>query len=237
MFKKILIRELKSIPRDRMYGFLFVYPIIMIIIGYFLVPYLREIDQHLAANIVTILFILMMGFMYGAITGFTLLDDQDDKVLLSLRITPIKVNSYILIKMLINYLFGLIFTVILILVTGFLKDIDFIHLLMIILIAPMQGPIFALLINTFATNKVEGFVYMKLSGIILFIPVAALFLTNWTELFLGIIPGFWSARLISIHLLPFDYFLTTWIYFILGLVSHFLIFTLFYKMYMKRILT
>jgi fluoroquinolone transport system permease protein len=237
MFKKILIRELKSIPRDKMYMFLMIYPIIMIIVGLLLVPYFRSINQELAANIMIVLFILMMGFMYGAITGFTLLDDQDDKVLLSLRITPISVEKYVLIKMLINYIFGFIFTSLLVLITGFLKDASFIHILMILVIAPMQGPIIALLINSFATNKVEGFVYMKLSGIILLIPVASLFLTNWTEFFLGVVPGFWSARLISMQLLPLDFILSPWLYFILGILAHGLCFTLFYKLYMKRIIT
>lgn len=237
MFKKILIRELKSIPGDKMYTFLMIYPIIMIIIGLLLVPYFKSINQEMAANIMIVIFILMMGFMYGAITGFTLLDDQDDKVLLSLRITPISVSKYVLIKMLINYIFGLFFTTLLVFITGFLKDASFINILMILIIAPMQGPIIALLINSFASNKVEGFVYMKLSGIILLIPVAALFLTNYTEFFIGIVPGFWTARLISMELLPLDFLLSQPLYFILGLIAHALCFILFYKIYMKRIIT
>ena len=213
-----------------------VFPIILALIAYFLVPYLRNNSGDLAANIVTLMFIIMNGFMFGAITGFTLLDDQDDNVLLSLKITPISVKSYVLIKLSLAYLFGMIATLMLILVTGFLKDINLLDLMMILLLSPMQGPIIALFINSFAHNKVEGFVFMKLSGMLLMIPIASIFLTNWTEIFLGIIPGFWTARIVSMHLIPGDYLLgSTLVYFLIGVLVHFLIGFLFFKLYQKRV--
>src|SRR3989339_631548 len=134
MFKRVLIHELKNIQRDIMYKFFMVFPIILALIAYFLVPYLRNNSGDLAANIVTLMFIIMNGFMFGAITGFTLLDDQDDNVLLSLKITPISVKSYVLIKLSLAYLFGMIATLMLILVTGFLKDINLLDLMMILLL-------------------------------------------------------------------------------------------------------
>ncbi len=238
MFKRVLIRELKSIPRDRMYLFLVFYPFMMIGISLLLIPYLRSLNQDLASQIVILVFILLMGFMYGAITGFTLLDDQDDNVLLSLRITPISVRHYVLIKLLICYLMSILFTFLLIVSTNVLPSISLTRFLMILILAPMQGPLIAVLINCFATNKVEGFVYMKLSGLLLMIPIASLFLTNWTELGLGWIPGFWSARIISMELLPLDYFLGyDWVYFLVGLITHVVIFGLLFKLYMKRIIT
>jgi len=236
MFKRVLIHELKNIQRDIMYKFFMIFPIILALIAYFLVPYLRINSGELAANIVILMFIIMNGFMFGAITGFTLLDDQDDNVLLSLKITPISVKSYVLIKLSLAYLFGMIATLMLILVTGFLKDINLLDLMMILLLSPMQGPIIALFINSFAHNKVEGFVFMKLSGMLLMIPVASIFLTNWTEIFLGIIPGFWTARIVSMHLIPGDYLLgSTFVYFLIGVLVHFLIGFLFFKLYQKRV--
>jgi fluoroquinolone transport system permease protein len=236
MFKRVLIHELKNIQRDIMYKFFMIFPIIIAVVAYFLVPYLKENSGELAANIVTLMFIIVNGFMFGAITGFTLLDDQDDNVLLSLKITPISVKSYVLIKLSISYFFGMIATLLLILVTGFLKDISFLNLMMILLLSPMQGPIIALFINSFAKNKVEGFVFMKLSGMLLMIPVASIFLTNWTEIFLGVIPGFWTARIVSMHLIPGDYLLgSTLAYFSIGIIVHFLIGYLFFRLYQKRV--
>jgi fluoroquinolone transport system permease protein len=236
MFKRVLFHELKSIIRDRMYAFFVGYSVMLMVIAYFLVPYLTNVNV-LASHIVVITFILINAFMFGAITGFTLLDDQDDKVILSLRITTISMTYYLFIKLLISYLFGLIFTTLLVSILGLFKDANLTHIVMILILAPLQGPMIALIINCFATNKVEGFVYMKFSGILIMIPIASLFLTNWTELFLAVIPGFWTARLISIELLPFDYLLTPVIYFLLVVIVHLIFLTLFYKLYIKRITT
>jgi fluoroquinolone transport system permease protein len=77
---------------------------------------------------------------------------------------------------------------------------------------------------------------MKASGLILLAPVAALFLTDWKELFLSVLPGFWPARLISIELIPMDYFISsTFLYFILGLIVNGLVIYLLYLKYRKRI--
>ncbi len=235
MLKRILKHELKNIFRDKMYMFLAIYPIIMAIIAYFLVPYLEENSPGLAAQIVVLVFILLNGFMFGAITGFTLLDDKDDQVLLSLKITPISVKYYVLMKLVISYLLGIIATFTLLLLSGFLASSNLLDITYIIILAPLQGPLFALLINSLASNKVEGFVIMKLSGIILLIPIASLFITKWTELFLGIIPGFWTSRIISMQLIEQDYFLTyTTVYFIIGLLIHFIIGYLLFKLYQKK---
>jgi len=236
MFNRILKHELRNILRDKMYFFFVFFSILMILVSVFLIPYLREIESELAANILLTFFILMNSFLYGAITGFTLLDDQDDFVLLSLKITPIKVRSYILIKLVISYIFGLITTILLISLTGFLKTSGFFDILFIVLLAPIQGPILALIINAFAHNKVEGFVIMKMSGIILLAPIAALFVSNWTELLLGFLPGFWPVRIITMQLLPTTYFInSTWLYFSIGLIVNVIFGYLLFKLYAKRV--
>ncbi|PKK97557.1 MAG: hypothetical protein CVV58_00665, partial [Tenericutes bacterium HGW-Tenericutes-3] len=200
------------------------------------IPYLRDLGSDLVANIVTIVFILMNGFMYGAVVGFTLLDDQDDKVLLSLRITPIKVRYYVLIKLSLSYIFGFITTSLLIVTTGFVETTSLLDILFILILAPMQAPILALIINSFATNKIEGFVVMKMSGIILIAPIAALFVSNWTELLLGFLPGFWPIRIASMQLLTTQFFINiSWVYFVIGVVVNSIFNVVLFKIYCKKV--
>lgn len=237
MFKRVLIHELKSILRDRMYVFFAAYPAILGVVGYFLVSYLNDQGHAMASQIVVLLLILMTGFVYGAITGFTLLDDQDDMVIASLKITPISVRTYIRLKLLMSYVFAMAATLLLMVLTGFLKGSDVSLYLMIMLLSSLQAPIIALLINSFARNKVEGFVVMKTTGILLMVPIASLFLTDWKEVFLALIPGFWPARLVTTYLLPAtNLFLgSTVMYFFVGMVFNgFVIYGLFAQ-YTKRI--
>lgn len=236
MFIRVLRHEIKNIFRDKMYFFLMVYPFVFGIIGYFLVPYLNENSHPLAGQITALVIILMTGFVFGAITGFTLLDDQDDHVIEALKVTPISVKSYVASKLVLSYLFALISCVILILFTGFLEESPWNHMLMIIVLLPLQTPIYALLINMFSRNKVEGFVMMKFTGMILLVPIASIFLTDWKELFLGLLPSFWATRLIAIEIISKSYFFDLPLtYFLFGLLMNLLVLALFFTIYQKRI--
>ena len=96
MFIKILKHELGSIKRDKMYSFFVGYLLLFFVVSIFLFPYLKDQpNPESTILMVFILFLLMNGFIFGAITGFTLLDNKDDNVLLSLQVTPIDVNMYI----------------------------------------------------------------------------------------------------------------------------------------------
>lgn len=234
MLKLVFLHELKNIIRDKMYAFFLVYPVIISVVSYFLIPYLYDLNP-LASDITFLGLLLMNSFIFGVVTSFTLLDDQDDNVLLSLKITPISVKLYVLFKLLMSYIFGIISTLLMLLSVDFFAQTNLIDLLFILILAPMQGPILAMLIASISRNKVEGFVIMKLSGLILMVPIAALFLTDWKELLISIFPGFWTARLFSMQFMPLNYFLKeSYIYFILGVIVNLLLFLIFFKIYTKK---
>lgn len=234
MFKLVLVHELKNMIRDKMYAFFLVYPIIISVVAYFLIPYLKDINP-LASDITFLTLLLINSFIFGVVTSFTLLDDQDDNVLLSLKMTPISVRLYVLFKLLMSYVFGIISTLLILISVDYFQQTSLRDILFILILAPIQGPILAMLIASVSRNKVEGFAIMKLSGLILMAPIAALFLTDWKELLISIFPGFWTARLLSMQFMPLDYFLKeSYIYFILGIIFNLLLFILFYKIYIKK---
>lgn len=234
MLKLVFLHELKNIIRDKMYAFFLVYPVIISVVSYFLIPYLHDLNP-LASDITFLGLLLMNSFIFGVVTSFTLLDDQDDNVLLSLKITPISVKLYVLFKLLMSYIFGIVSTLLMLLSVDYFAQTNLIDLLFILILAPMQGPILAMLIASISRNKVEGFVIMKLSGLILMVPIAALFLTDWKELLISIFPGFWTARLFSMQFMPLNYFLKeSYIYFILGVIVNLLLFLIFFKIYTKK---
>ncbi|MBI9009306.1 MAG: hypothetical protein JEZ05_04670 [Tenericutes bacterium] len=237
MLKTVLKAELRNISRDKMYIFFFVFPFVLGIAGYFLIPYIEEqtAPGNPAAQIVAMFLILMTGYIFGAVTGFTLLDDKDDNVLMSLKITPIDVRAYVILKLVISYIFGFIATLILTLTTNFLPDTSFWNILLIASIGAMQGPGVAMIVNSFAKNKVEGFVIMKMSGLLLIVPVLAFFIANWQEVFLIFAPGFWPGRMIQMEILPtIDTNFTFIIYFIFGVIYNMVFLTLLMKFYAKR---
>jgi len=237
MLKHIIKAEIKNIFRDSMYLFFMLYPVILGVVGYFLIPYIEDqvSANSLVPEIISMIFILMTGFIFGAITAFTLLDDKDDNVLISLKITPISVKAYVAFKLLISFIFGFIASLVIILTTNFLPNASFLTILLISILGALQAPGVALIINSFATNKVEGFVIMKMSALILAFPVIAFFVQSWQEVFLVFAPGFWPARLIQIELLPtINVNFTFTIYFIIGVIYNLIFTLLFMKIYSKK---
>jgi fluoroquinolone transport system permease protein len=214
-----------------------VYPVIMGVAGYFLVPYLRETlaPGNIIPEITVMLFILMTGYMFGALTAFTLLDDKDDNVLMSLKITPVSVKLYVIFKLAISFIFGFIATLVIILATDFLPGSSFWIILMISILGALQAPGVALIVNSFANNKVSGFAIMKMSGLILMVPVIAFFVQSWQEVFLIFAPGFWSARLIQMELITaLETNFSVMVYFVFGVIYNILFTYLFMKLFSKR---
>lgn len=240
MFLHVLNNELKSIIRDPMYAFFAVYPFLFGALGYFLVDYMEgQSDNPVWPKMVAALLVLMTSYVFGAVTGFTLLDDKDDKVLISLKVTPISTRMYVFVKLLIGYAFGLVATLIIVFATGFLEGSSVGMILLISLIASLQAPFLALVVNSFADNKVEGFVVMKATGMTLILPAVAFWLTDWKEFFLIIAPGFWPARMIQMEIMPtnvfqIDYNLPILIYFILGMAYNLLVSFGLFRLYASK---
>jgi len=217
--------------------FFIFFPVILGGIGYFIIPIIQDSVQagNPTPQIVAMFLILITGYIFGAVTAFTLLDDRDDNVLMSLKITPISVRLYVALKLIISYIFGIFATVLLIYATGFLPDTSFGNIVLISLIGALQGPSVALIVNSFAKNKVEGFVIMKLSGLLLIVPVLVFFVFNWKEVFLIFAPGFWPGRLIQMELLPqYDVNFTFIVYFVIGIIYNIFVSWLLFKLYAKK---
>jgi fluoroquinolone transport system permease protein len=203
MFKTILKAELRNILRDRMYLFFAIYPVIFGIIGYFLADWIdKTYPSSIWDNITAMMMIIITGYVFGALIAFTLLDDKDDLVLMSLKVTPIDVKHYIYIKILVGMVFGFVATFILIVATDFLPDSSLWIWFAVSILGALQVPSVTLIVNSFSENKVEGFVIMKLSGIVLMFPVIGFLVTGWVQYLLGIAPGYWAGRIVEMELLP-----------------------------------
>ena len=99
MIGTVIKAELRNIRRDKMYVFFALYPAILGVAGYYLIDYIKDTAPHSPwANILAMFFIIITGYVFGALTAFTLLDDKDDNVLMSLKITPISVKYYVIVK-------------------------------------------------------------------------------------------------------------------------------------------
>lgn len=193
--------DLRNIRRDSLTSWMVFIPVFMALLVRWGVPPLRarlieRFDLDLALYYPVLLayfFIAMCPMVFGVVIGFLLLDEKDDRTLTALQVTPLPLNSYILYRVAVPVLltFGLMFVLF---PLANLTPFDLGTILISALAAAPMAPMLALLLASFAQNKVQGFALMKLTGIVLFAPVLAYFAPAGWELAFGVLPTYWPMK-------------------------------------------
>ena len=147
--------------------------------------------------ILSIFFLINVPMLFGALMGFLMIDERDDKTLTALRVTPISMRGYTFYRIFTNYLISFIYIVVCMPLTGLIPLSQLRASIPIALIAALLAPVIGLLLVSFANNKVESLAIAKGFGILVVGPLAAYFLeSQWQQwqLLLGLIPTYWVAK-------------------------------------------
>ncbi|MDD3122272.1 MAG: hypothetical protein PHC62_02020 [Candidatus Izemoplasmatales bacterium] len=219
-YLSLLKYEFKTIFKSSMSVFMLLYPVLMLFITGFILPAVLEKTTSANSNATTITLLIgfvltlsMGGFLMGAMLGFSLIENKDENTLINIATTPVTVSGYTTFKVI--YTTILAFFANLVLIGGLkliasnkyiivfmgntirlLDRISIGQMLIFAVVASLVVPMIALVIGAIAKNKVEGFAFMKSSGIIIMIPLLALLNTfqDWKQYLLGIVPNFWAVK-------------------------------------------
>jgi len=198
---KLAVNDLRNIIRDRMFVFLFfAYPVMLILISRIIVHLIapRIGDQFGLVKEFSVLFMfftIAIPMIYSFLVAFLILDERDEHLLTVLRVMPISRNSYLIYRMFFMSLFAFIVLLIFPPLSGL---VDFslssyqAYIPVAILFA-LFTPFLALLVASFATNKVQAFAIFKIGGTVFMLPIFA-FLLNLGEIkyIFSPVPNFWS---------------------------------------------
>ncbi|NLY31194.1 MAG: hypothetical protein GX065_00155, partial [Firmicutes bacterium] len=144
MLITMIKHEFKNLLRERMTLLMLLYPLAIGIIGRILLD--RGIIGGNTVGIAAMLFALFCGFAYGAMGGFSLLDDRDDQVLDSIQISPISVHWYIWFKISFAFVLAVIAGFFIIWFSGAL-EIGSGDTLLLATLSALQVPIIAFFFN------------------------------------------------------------------------------------------
>ncbi len=191
--------ELKKWVRDPMMRFMLVYPVFFGVVGRYVLPWIAEttdfsLDHY--ADVALVILVLMTPHVFGALAGFSILDDRDDNILTSVSVTPLGIHRFLSFRLLMVLIFSFGACVFVMWFSG-IGGIAPGSIAAISFLASLGAPMSGLLINALSGNKIEGFAVMKGTGIILVFPIVGLFFTDSTELLFSFAPGFWPAKAIS----------------------------------------
>jgi len=200
---KLAVNDLRNIIRDRMFVFLFfAYPVMFIlfsrIIVHLIAPRIEDVFPLISeANfpLIFMFFIIVIPFIFSFIVSFLILDERDEHLLTVLRVMPISRNSYLIYRMFFMSLFAFIVLLIFPPLSGLLDGTQFSYpaYIPVAILFALFTPFAALLVASFATNKVQAFAIFKIGGTVFLLPIFA-FLLNLGNLkyIFSPIPNFWS---------------------------------------------
>lgn len=238
MMTNFLSSEIKKWIRDPFLLFMLIYPIFFGFIGRYLIPYLAETNDFALepiADIVLVALLLFVPAIYGSLAGFSVLDDRDDHIISSVQVTPLNVHTFLAVRMTMAALMTFGACMFMIWFTD-LVALSWGEAAVISLLTALGAPFTAFLVNSFASNKIEGFAIMKGTGIISIFPLAGLFFYDAKELIFGLAPGFWPAKMLAtLYRGEGVYFLDYQQYLIYGLLYIVLASVFTYRLFQRKL--
>ncbi len=240
MYKIFLISELKNWARDPMTRFMLIYPIIFGLFGRYLLPRIADMSGFFLeafADFILAFLAMFIPQIYGALLGFSLLDDRDDNVMPSIRVTPLSLHQFFSFKVAITLVLSFIAAIFVLWFVD-IGGLSWSKIFLVSFLASLGTPINAFLINALSRNKIEGFAVMKGIGTLIVFPIIALFFTDAKEFFFAFVPAFWPVKAISVIIrgteaLPLSFPG----YFIIGLGYVLILNVLVYRFFLQKIRT
>ncbi len=240
MYKIFLASELKNWVRDPMTRFMLIYPLLFGLFGRYLLPEIAEMSGFFLeafADFVLAVLAMFIPQIYGALLGFSLLDDRDDNIMPSIRVSPLSLHQFFSFKVAMTLVLSFIAAVFVLWFVD-IGGLSWGNILLVSFLASLGTPINAFLINAFSRNKIEGFAVMKGIGTLIVFPIIALFFTDAREFFFAFVPAFWPVKAISVlirgsEVLPLNF--TS--YFTLGLIYVLILNVLVYRFFLQKVRT
>ena len=197
---RLAINDLKNILRDKFLVYAaIIMPLMVIVISriilHWIAPSLKD-TIPIAGNypMIFMLFVTMIPLVYGFIAAFLILDERDEHLLTVLRVMPISRNSYLIYRMLFLSIFAFIVTLLFPPLSGLLENTQFsyIQYIPIALLFTLITPFSALMVSSFATNKVQAFAIFKISGTVFLVPLFIFLITDNLKYIFSPVPNFWA---------------------------------------------
>jgi fluoroquinolone transport system permease protein len=207
---KVLLGSFKLILRDTLLFSLVFTPWFQGSLLYFGLPLLQPLLLQTFAFDLTPWYVLsdmtvlmLAPMMAGVLCGFLMLDERDEGVGEYYNVTPLGGAGYLASRILLPMLYSIGIAPILMALFS-LSHPDILRVLFVVLCGGLFGASLALLLLSFASNKVEGLAVSKIMGILM-LPMVIPFLTDspWGYL-AAAFPTFWMGVLFKgqITMLP-----------------------------------
>lgn len=191
---KISYSDFKLVFRNPALRVFLAMPILVLLLVFFLLPYLIGKYPTITEYIPYVLMAALMqcSTMFGFIYAMVLIDEKDKGVSKVYGILPIDQLTFLLNRLLGPILYSSIFNSLLLYFQSYIS-FSLIQILLISFLSALIAPILALLTTILSKNKMEGMTWFKILNLFVNLPLAAFFLPGFSYAF-GILPTFWPFQ-------------------------------------------
>ncbi len=238
MYKKFLYNEIKQFFRDAMLLFCIFLPLLFALVGRYVIPALADTNNFsidMIADYILVALTVLTPLIFGFLIGFSIIDDRDDNILTSIKVTPLTIHKYLSFRVVVVTIMAFLGSVFILWFSdiGNLNNKD---IWLISFLACLTTPLIGLFTNIIASNKIEGFAALKGIQIALMAPLISLYFVDFKELFFSFIPSFWPAKVISTIIRGEQLmYLTYNQYYLIGLVYVIILNMIIYRLFMKKV--
>lgn len=233
------ISDFKSVRRDPLLLYWLVIPPLMVLLVRLILPWAtgylsNNFDFDLVPYypmLLSFFFVLQIPLLFGVMAGLLVLDERDDDTLTALRVTPLSMAGYALYRCGATTLLSFAYVLIALPLTGLLPPSLLPATAMVALLSGLMAPLFALILSTFAANKVEGLALMKGLSVFMLGPLAAYFIDSDWQLLLGVLPTYWPAKAFWVAGEGGNF----WPYVLVGMVYHLLLLAWLLRRFQKKV--
>ena len=216
----LVLTDVKTIYRDGIFIMAILAPLLFALLIRYLLPVLNEytlqkFDYNLFIHEPFILSIalIMVPLMLGTLVGFILLEERDEDIFIYFAVTPLMKTGYLVYRLSISIIFTILLSGLVVLICD-IHVLSFLEFGLITGMLALETPLFAILLASFATNKVEGLAVSKVMNAIIIIPFVSYFVTSAWKYIGAVLPPYWISLLIVEQTKPIFYLIGYFIHFI-----------------------
>lgn len=194
----LVVSDIKNITRDFILVFCLLLPVFLVLVFRFMIPFISGLirphfDLYPYFPFIFSLYLLVAPMLYGWVIGFLLLDERDENTLIAISITPLGKRGYLLYRIVILILVNYVFIMALAPLTG-LMEVSILRLFPVAMLSSLEAPLFALMIASFARNKVEGLAFAKGLGLLIIPCFVGLTVPPPWHYLGGLFPTYWVTQ-------------------------------------------
>lgn len=191
--------DLKLIFRDPSLLAFLLLPVLLFVVFLWFLPLMIEKYDFLAPYQTEFLIVAVIentqAFCF--ICTMVLLNEKESGVAKVYGVLPLSSFAYLLSRFLFPFLFTMLLNILFLKLQPF-HNFTFLENAFLSILAAAVVPLYVLGINSVATNRMQGMIYVKAFNMIVLLPIAAFFLPEEIKHFFGILPTHWIFQSIDL---------------------------------------